>query len=279
MNLIEEADEKLILVSPYCDFSNWDKFTDAFKFVKQKNIDVEFYVREGKKNQGSFDDVISLGYEPIAIKNLHVKLYMNEKSAISGSMNLTQYSDKHSLDLAFITENKTEYLELKDFYERYLFPKKNNNNKLQFKNNDEWLKFLQSEIMNSTNKNFYLNLEFNNLIIKGSNIYNIHISNNYNSNFLNICGILSASEKATLSKQKTDFERKLGFHVNLYKPGFDDYGYNTIWHHSNHKLNSNTITGFLTENDYNIITPIILNFIIAVELFKDEHYISKKSSF
>lgn len=273
MTLIEEADEKLILVSPYCNFSNWNKFTDAFKFVKQKNIDVEFYVRKGESK--TIEQVNILGYKAIEIENLHAKLYLNEKSAISGSMNLTEYSDKNSLDLAFITENEKEYLELENFYKRYLFPKKGIATNVLFKDLNEWFSYLDSELREKANSNFDFILEETKLIAQGPNRYYIHISNVKRKNSLNICGILSQTERDVLEKSKHLFEKQSELKINLYNPG--NYNeYNTIWHHSDIELTSNSIDN-IYPSDYKSISQIIISFISSLEFFKNTYYKTNNS--
>jgi len=118
MTLMDEADEKLIIISPYYKFNKWHKLLETLKRLEAKNIDVQFYVREGENN--SIDELQYFGVQPRLIHNLHAKLYMNEKTAIFSSMNLTQSSDINSLDIGYITETSEEYQELYNFYVRYI---------------------------------------------------------------------------------------------------------------------------------------------------------------
>jgi len=75
MTLIEEADEKLILVSPYCRISRWYNLLNKIEAFKKRKINVEFYVREGERE--SIAEVRAVGIIPIEVPFLHAKLYLN----------------------------------------------------------------------------------------------------------------------------------------------------------------------------------------------------------
>ena len=87
LTLLDEADHKLIIVSPYVKIDKWFKLKKKLESVIQRNIEIEFYIREDKNNYESFQQVKSIGLEPIGIPDLHAKLYMNEKNAIVTSLN------------------------------------------------------------------------------------------------------------------------------------------------------------------------------------------------
>jgi hypothetical protein len=118
MTLIEEADEKLVLVSPYYNISKWDKLLHRLTELKRKNISVEIYVREHEAQ--SIQEILKQGFKYSAIPNLHTKLYFNEKQAIVSSMNLNQSSDTNSLDIGLVNETTEEYEMLVNYYERYI---------------------------------------------------------------------------------------------------------------------------------------------------------------
>lgn len=121
MTLMDEAEEKVIIVSPYTQIKKWVKLQNTFDDLKKRNIPIDFFYREGEEKAKK--EVESLGVKPIPIESLHCKIYMNEKEGIVSSMNLYQYSDVNSLDIAYKTETKKEYKELKKFYESYILKK------------------------------------------------------------------------------------------------------------------------------------------------------------
>ncbi len=118
MTLFEEADKKVIIVSPYYQVRQWKKLLNCFSDLRQRDIEIEFYVRED--SQEGISELKSLGFNPILIPRLHTKLYINDKYAIVSSMNLCLGSDDNSLDIALRTETDEEYNELIDYYKRYI---------------------------------------------------------------------------------------------------------------------------------------------------------------
>lgn len=118
MTLIEEADSKVIIVSPYYNIGKWYKLLGTLNELKRRNVEVEFYVRENEYE--SIREVERAGFYPNRIPNLHTKLYLNERYGIVSSMNLNQSSDSNSLDIAMCTQTKDEYDDLVQYYERYL---------------------------------------------------------------------------------------------------------------------------------------------------------------
>ena len=118
MTLFEEADQKVIVVSPYYKVTQWNKLLNCLDNLKRRKIDIEFYVRENEWE--SINELRAIGFNPVNIKNLHTKLYMNDKYAIVSSMNLNLSSDTNSLDIAMKTQTPEEYAELFDYYKRYI---------------------------------------------------------------------------------------------------------------------------------------------------------------
>lgn len=274
MTLIEEADEKLIIVSPYCKFSDWKKFLNTISFLKRKKTTVEFYVRQGESK--TYNEVKEIGFNPISIPNLHTKLYINEKYAIVSSMNLLTYSDMNSLDIAYQTETENEYNELIEYYERYLKifkhsqPQIENNiysNEKHYKyiKNGNWPEYLSDLISDELNTNCRIEFNESSIEIQCGNIYEAFISNTKKGNNLNILGVISGKEFEVLETKKDTFKENSRLDVTL-KEG-NNNSYNTAWHHSKIKLESSKIE-YLYKSDYNSVIQIIFDFIINLQDFK-----------
>ena len=118
MTLIEEASQQLIIISPYYNVSKWYKLLNAFNSLNNKNVSVEFYVRQSE--HASITEIKNIGFIPFEIFNLHTKLYLNETYGIVSSMNLNVSSDTNSLDIAYKTETAEEYAELYKYYKTYI---------------------------------------------------------------------------------------------------------------------------------------------------------------
>lgn len=120
LTLIDESDEKMIMVSPYMKISKWFKLVNKINGLRTRNINTEIYVRDDPENTATYRDLdqLALGYK--RIPNLHSKMYMNEKSGIVSSMNLLLSSEINSLEIGYETESRDEYNDLLGYYYRYI---------------------------------------------------------------------------------------------------------------------------------------------------------------
>jgi hypothetical protein len=119
VDLIDDAHEFLVIVSPYNKISGWTLLRDALAEARDRGVDVHYYTRD---EQTQIEAVQRIGIEPVAIPRLHAKLYLNESNAIFGSMNLHQSSDAESVELVLATERSDEYRAIRDYYDRYIAP-------------------------------------------------------------------------------------------------------------------------------------------------------------
>lgn len=120
LTLIDESDEKMIMVSPYMKISKWFKLVNKINGLRTRNISTEIYVRDDPDNKATYRDLdqLTLGYK--RIPNLHSKMYMNEKSGIVTSMNLLLSSEINSLEIGYETESRDDYYDLLGYYYRYI---------------------------------------------------------------------------------------------------------------------------------------------------------------
>jgi len=260
MTLIEEADKYLILISPYCNFKGWNKFRKSINLMSKKNIEVSFYVREDKKD--SINEVKALGYHPYTIKNLHTKLYINEKYAIVSSMNLLKSSDDNSLDIAYKTETQKEFDEILEYYERYVNVRKSDERIFD----DNWPEEIVLAINKNRNSKFRAYFDRSSLVIQGPNRYEIDISNENGKNKLNISGILSHAQWEALCPIIKDFSKQLGLEVEIYEG--NGRLYDTIRHHSTEIFKSSDLA-YLLQMEKDTIIKAVVKFIIGIENFKD----------
>ena len=120
LTLLDESDERVIIVSPYMKILKWYKFINKVNGLKARKIITEIYVRDDHENKETYHDLDRLALEYKKIPHLHCKLYMNERYGIVTSMNLLLSSDINSLEIGYATETCTEYNELLGFYHRYI---------------------------------------------------------------------------------------------------------------------------------------------------------------
>jgi len=266
MTLMEEADEKVILVSPYCKFREWRKLTNKFKDLQSRNIEIEFYVRAGEHD--TISEVEALNISPITIPRLHAKLYLNEKNAIVSSMNLTKSSDDASLDIGYKTETKEEYLELVDYYERYILKHKQKDstpNRNSGTTNQNFGESLRQALSNTFKRRVNLRIDKNELEFNtGSNRYHAFITNSRPSHFV-INEILSNSEFEKAVWNKKELEKNIGCPIEL-NEGKDGY-YDTIQATLLFNIQSDGLD-LLRGEQVNKMIDSIVRFAVEVDNFK-----------
>lgn len=118
MTLIVEAEKELILVSPYVKINDWDKMKKSLSKAVNKGVKISFITRQNATND--LTPLKALNIQPILIKDLHAKVYINDKYAIVTSQNITHYSDINSIDIAYQTEDEKERTQLIDFVKNYI---------------------------------------------------------------------------------------------------------------------------------------------------------------
>ena len=113
-NIIEEAEEELILISPYI------KADDEIKrLLRNKTRATSIYVIYGKKelNSREKDFFDGIGVKTSFLKDLHAKCYLNEKKALLTSMNLYKYSQENNDEMGILVSREDDrklYLEIYD---------------------------------------------------------------------------------------------------------------------------------------------------------------------
>lgn len=120
LSLMDESDERFVIVSPYMKISKWYKFVNKINRLKSRKIVTEIYVREDPENEDTYRDLDGLKLEYKKIPHLHCKFYMNEKCGIVSSLNLLLSSEINSLEIGYGTETRSEYSELLGFFQRYI---------------------------------------------------------------------------------------------------------------------------------------------------------------
>jgi hypothetical protein len=134
LEIIDEADETLIIVSPFIKLDNskgdLEKFVEKLKEKSKKGI-VEIHTRPKGHDKGEEEiytvEKLSKIFTGISSdhiyfnKNLHAKLYFNGKKALITSMNLLDHSIENSIEIGYLTDDIDECKKIKEqFYEKYL---------------------------------------------------------------------------------------------------------------------------------------------------------------
>lgn len=120
LTLLEESEERVIIVSPYMKISKWYRLLNKINELKRRSINPEIYVRDDPDNNVTFQDLDQLELFYKKIPYLHCKLYMNEKYGIVTSMNLLLSSEINGLEIGYLIDAWEEYNELLVFFHRYI---------------------------------------------------------------------------------------------------------------------------------------------------------------
>lgn len=102
--IIADARERLIIVSPYIKVS--DTFLSRLKGAERHHVPITFVLREGDNKPAEAEKLQSVpNLSLYALKDLHAKCYLNEKSLVITSLNLYDTSEKNwEMGVAFTAD-------------------------------------------------------------------------------------------------------------------------------------------------------------------------------
>jgi phosphatidylserine/phosphatidylglycerophosphate/cardiolipin synthase-like enzyme len=108
--LIKGTKDKLILVSPYLQFS--DRVKEHINNLNVQKKDIRIIYRENKLQLDENNWLASqIGIRTSLCKNLHAKCYLNENEAIITSMNLYEFSQQNNNEMGiYINKEQDEDL-------------------------------------------------------------------------------------------------------------------------------------------------------------------------
>ena len=277
LNLINESEEYLIIVSPYVNFKNWDRIKLDIANALKRNVAINFYTRFDTENFKSWEEIESLGIKPKLIKNLHAKLYFNEKSGIVTSMNLLTSSNLNAIEFGSIYDTDDELTELKSFVKKYLEP---NLEKEKPNDDDLYLAKEKFDIVLSNYLSYYLNRSINCFWRNG--VLNINANNQYFmtidkvKNLFSISGVISADEKNNFGDFFSNNQDILDS-TDIFCDGeIDAMGSAVLL--TKKSFTSNNFN-YLNVSEKKEILTISWKFITELQKFKDSCYENKKASY
>lgn len=116
--LVSEANQKVIIVSPFISISQWKKMLINLGRAISRGVAITIYYREIRIEDKYVLE--KMGVQLFQVNGLHTKLYFNEGNAIVSSMNLYEYSDLNSIELAIDCSDPEEYNKLFEYFEKYV---------------------------------------------------------------------------------------------------------------------------------------------------------------
>ena len=112
--IVREAKEYVVLVSPYIHL--WGHALEALGLAVQRGIDVTVVARLGEdrlENEAAW--LKNNGIKVVAAKNLHAKIYLNERAVVVSSMNLLESSMKNSLEIGLVVRDEHAQQQIRDY--------------------------------------------------------------------------------------------------------------------------------------------------------------------
>ena len=238
-DVIYQASESLVIVSPYVNFNNWRQMADALKHALKRGVKIDFFVRNDPDNANSWEQVEQLGVTPHLVENLHAKFYYNERTGVISSMNLLSFSNSNSIEIGCKLETNEELGELKNFVNDFLLI-----NKVSEKPSKEYLylsreKFtivLANFLESLTNSSTSIYFQEGSLVIYAlSNKFFLDIDKTNNSLF--VSAIISRNEASCFTSYSFGQSVTSGFNLTLIR-GEENY-YDLI--EANYKYRLSTI--------------------------------------
>ena len=267
LDVIYEAREYLVIVSPYVNFNYWGQIKSALVNAKNRCVKIEFFVRSEADNFVSWEEVEQIGITPRLIKNLHAKFYFNEKQGVISSMNLLSSSNSNSIEIGCKLENRTELDELERFVKDYLVANEIKEKPTQedlYLSKEKFNVVLEDYIRNNANTDASVYFQKGQLIIRAfSNQFFLNIDKVKNS--FNLVAIISQNEADSFQRFKFHNLVTDAFKLELV-PAKEEY-YNVIEASFKKRLSTIHLDKLQITEKKSLISAIC-NFLMEVDKFK-----------
>lgn len=120
LEVIEDASDELVLVSPYNDYSI--PLREALEKAAEAGVPIVAVCREEqkKKEETHLEWLRRLGADVHLVSRLHAKIYYNESTAIVTSMNLLKSSATDSKEIGFIVNDSSIRDQIRQYVQKNL---------------------------------------------------------------------------------------------------------------------------------------------------------------
>ncbi|WP_167611158.1 phospholipase D-like domain-containing protein [Maribellus sediminis] len=268
IDIIYEAKEFVILVSPYVNLSNWDRLSIEIRNAIKRNVRIDVFVRNEPENSKSWEQLNQIGVKARLVTNLHAKFYFNEKSGLISSMNLLSSSNNNSIEIGTKLSDEKELNELKKFVKDFIII---NETTVQPSKEDLYLSKEKFTVALQNFLNYNLNSPTRIFFKQGT----FHINTLNNQFFLNIdktdnlielTAIVSEKEAEYFKVNESNYFKSNYFHVELHEGKGNSY--NTIVAYSK-KLLSNSFLDNLRVNEKKELIYQISEYLSTIKKLKD----------
>jgi phosphatidylserine/phosphatidylglycerophosphate/cardiolipin synthase-like enzyme len=109
LQIVRNASQLVTFVTPYVRL--WTHLQNAMDEAIKRGVAISFVVRDGERNQPEELDLEWLGEHGVEVHevpHLHAKIYLNERTVLVSSMNITATSTTNSLEFAMIVQSEDD---------------------------------------------------------------------------------------------------------------------------------------------------------------------------
>lgn len=269
-DIIHEARQELVLVSPYVDLTHWKQLATALIAARERGVRITFYTRHEPNKPTSKEQVEALGITPQLVAWLHAKFYFNENTGLITSLNLLGSSNSNSIEIGSQLETTEELEVLRHFVKQYLVPQE-----IGKKVSDEE-KCLNTADFGQTLSDYLEKFVDNSCEVTSGSSKSLSIqalSNSFTATIdgpkyqLVLDGIISGREADRYSAKRTKHFKSSALRYELQR---GDKGY--------YDMICATLAQPLSASRFNTLTPaekkhlrtVIADFLTAVRAFKDD---------
>ncbi len=275
LNLINQAEKYVVLVSPYVNFRNWGAIKQEIDKALKRGIKIEFFTRFDVDNNKSWEQINELGIQPKLVKNLHAKLYYNEKCGIVTSMNLLTSSNLSAIEFGTIFNTSDEVNELKYFVKHFLFPhveKELPSDDDIYLSKEKFIIVLENSLSNMMGKHCNCRWNKGQIQINANNQFTVGIDKVNKCFYIN--GIISENESQQIRLFINEFEKHFSNYNCKFNQSPDDLpSVSAIYKNALSSDNFN----YLNVIEKKEIINTALNFIGGLLNFKEECYKNRKN--
>ncbi|WP_066511656.1 phospholipase D-like domain-containing protein [Rufibacter sp. DG15C] len=277
LDIIYEAKQYLIIVSPYVNFKYWESIASALSNANKRGVRIDFFVRNEPDNSASWEQVESLGIIPRLVSNLHAKFYFNEKNGVISSMNLLSSSNSNSIEIGCKLETMEELDELKRFVKDYVTTnevKEKPSEDDLYVSKEKFLTVLENYLSNDTKSRSSAYFKNGAIHIKAcSNSITMTMDKVKNKVYLD--AILSQDEAEMYNSEQSKYLTP-GYFVYQFNKGGNGY-HNTVGAWSQARLSNSYLENLRVEEKKQLIYEIS-EFVKNVTKLKDACYAAYKAS-
>ena len=122
LDVINDTKKSLILVSPYNKYNM--HLLDAIKRAAGREVQITAVCREDqrKDERAHWEWLADIGAEVHVVERLHAKIYCNESTVITTSMNLHESSANNSKEIGFIIRFEEQRRQISEYVTTRLIP-------------------------------------------------------------------------------------------------------------------------------------------------------------